>query len=146
MSEADKLTLQLLEISKQLANSNKSFKLTLETKDISFSFSSKDRDLPPKDFKRTKKKYPSQKNRYFLRTKLFLEKRLDQSNSTKNQSEKINVDNTVISETQDILFACEECDYTTTSKQGLRLQHETIEQIYGIDDTGLKIIWWRTDR
>ena len=144
MSEGDKLTSQLLEIFKQLANSNKSFKLTLETKDINFSFSS--RDHPPKDFERTKKKSPSQKNRYFLRTKLFLEKRLDQSNSTKNQSEKINVDNTVISETQDILFACEECDYTTTSKQGLRLQHETIEQIYGIDDTGLKIIWWRTDR
>ena len=146
MSEGDKLTSQLLEIFKQLANSSKSFKLTLETKDINFSFSSKDRDLPPKDFERIKKKSPSQKNRDFQRRKLFLEKRLDQSNSTINPSEKINVDNTVISETQDILFKCEECDYTTTSKQGLRLQHETIEQIYGIDDTGLKIIWWRTDR
>ena len=50
MSEGDKLTLQVLEISKQLANSSKSFKLTLESKqDISFSSSSKNRDLPPKD-------------------------------------------------------------------------------------------------
>ena len=44
--------------------------------------------------------------------------------------------------TQDILFKCEECDYTTTSKQGLQVhmgkQHKTIEQIDGIDDTGLK--------
>ena len=67
MSEVDKLTLELLEISKQLANSSKSFKLTLETKDINFSFSSKDRELPPKDFERTKKKSPSQKNRDFQR-------------------------------------------------------------------------------
>ena len=67
-----------------------------------------------------------------------MEKKLDDSNSTKNLSEQINVDKLVIAEKQDIPFQCEECYYTTTSNQGLNIhierQQNIIEQIYVIDD------------
>ena len=69
MCDVDKLTSQLLELSKQLANSSKSFKLTLKTKDVNFTFSSQDVQNPVQDgnnpgAKTTatrKKKSPSQK-------------------------------------------------------------------------------------
>ena len=49
MSDVDKLTSQLLELSKQLANSSKSFKLNLNTKDVNFTFSSQDVHNPVQD-------------------------------------------------------------------------------------------------
>ena len=142
MGEVDKLTSQLLEISKQLASSSKSFKFTLKTKDISFSFCSKDRDLPSEDAEKNKRKSPSQKNRDFKRRKHFLEKKLDESNSANKPSEKVSADNKVIVERQDDQFKCEECEYSTSSNKGLQIhigkQHKISGQIDGIDDIELK--------
>ena len=80
MCDVDKLTSQLLELSKQLANSSKSFKLTLKNKDVNFTFNSQDVHNPVQDennpgAKTTttrKKKSPSQKKRDSERRKLFL--------------------------------------------------------------------------
>ena len=142
MGEVDKLTSQLLEISKQLASSSKSFKFTLKTKDISFSFCSKDRDLPSEDAEKNKRKSPSQKNRDFKRRKHFLEKKLDESNSANKPCEKDSADNKVIVERQDDQFKCEECEYSTSSNKGLQIhigkQHKISGQIDGIDDIELK--------
>ena len=85
MCDVDKLTSQLLELSKQLANSSKSFKLTLKTKDVNFTFSSQDVQNPVQDdnnpgAKTTatrKKKSPSQKRRDTERRKLFFLKKLE---------------------------------------------------------------------
>ena len=60
MSDLDKLATQLLGLSKQLAMSNKSFNLTLKTKDIDFTFSTQDRKVPPRSVVK-KKKSQSQK-------------------------------------------------------------------------------------
>ena len=51
MCDVCSLAVQLLELSRQLANSSKLFKLTLKTKVIHFNFSSHDRDLPAKTVK-----------------------------------------------------------------------------------------------
>ena len=79
MFEVGKLIAQLLEISKQLAGGSKSFKLTLKTKDIDFTFSSQ--DVIPEDPGHDKKKSPSQKNGDFQRKNPYLEKKLDKSHS-----------------------------------------------------------------
>ena len=131
MGEVDKLTSQLLEISKQLASSSKSFKFTLKTKDISFSFCSKDRDLPSEDAEKNKRKSPSQKNRDFKRRKHFLEKKLDESNSANKPSEKVSADNKVIVERQDDQFKCEECEYSTSSSKGLQIHIEKNTRLQG---------------
>ena len=49
MCEVGMLTTEMLEISKQLAAGRKSFKVTLKTKDIDFSFSSQDKEVIPED-------------------------------------------------------------------------------------------------
>ena len=48
MGDVNNLAIQLIELSKQLMNSGKSFKLNLKTKEINFTCSSQDRDLSPK--------------------------------------------------------------------------------------------------
>ena len=142
MCDVDKLTSQLLEISKQLASSSKSFHFTLKTKDVDFTFSSKDRDYPSKDPEKPKKKSPSQKNRDFERRKQFLEKKLNESNFTKKPLENTNGDKQVIEEKQDMQYKCNDCDYITNSKKGLHIhigkQHKISGQLDGIDDNDLK--------
>ena len=81
MCEVGMLTTQLLKISKQLAAGSKSFKLTLKTKDIDFSFSTQDKEVIPEDPEHVKKKSPSQKKRDFQRKNPYLEKKLDKSHS-----------------------------------------------------------------
>ena len=66
MCGVDLLTSQLLKLSKKLANSSKSFKLTLKTKEINFTFSSQvdhhpgEDDLPPGAKTSARKKWNSQ--------------------------------------------------------------------------------------
>ena len=48
MCEVGKLTTQLLEISNQLSAVSKSFKLTVNTKDIDFDFNNQDKEVIPK--------------------------------------------------------------------------------------------------
>ena len=71
-----------------------------------------------------------------------MEKKLDESNSTKKPSEKVSVDYIVIVEKHDTQFKCEECEYSTSSKKGLQIhivkQHKISGQIDGIDDIDLK--------
>ena len=83
---ADMLTSQLLELSKQLATSSKSFRVTLRTKDINFTCCSKDVPHPaqveihpgaPTTAKKKKTKPASQKKQDFERRKLFLLKKLE---------------------------------------------------------------------
>ena len=74
MCDVNNLASQLLELSKQLMNSSKSFKLTLKTKDVNFTCSSQDRDLSSKEI-RIKTISPSQKKRDFHRKKPFLKKK-----------------------------------------------------------------------
>ena len=76
----NQVTLQLLEISKQLASSTKHFTLTFKNKDIDFSFSGQGIDNNPKHPDHVKKKSPSQKKSEFKRRKLFLEKKLEKYN------------------------------------------------------------------
>ena len=59
------LTLQLLEISKQLTSSTKYFTLNFKTNDIGFSFGSQGEDITPKYPDHVKKKSPSQNRRDF---------------------------------------------------------------------------------
>ena len=96
MCDLEKLYTQLLELSKQLANSSKSFKLTFQTKDINFTFSSQDVKHPDQDVnhagskttEKKKKKSPSQKNRDSERRKLFLRKKLEQPTKSLKPSEE----------------------------------------------------------
>ena len=55
------LTLQLLEISKQLTSSAKRFTLNFKTKDIGFSFQGQGEDSTSKYPERVKKKSPSKR-------------------------------------------------------------------------------------
>ena len=64
MSDKDMLASMLLELSKQMACSNKSFHFKLKTKDIFFTFTSKDRYIPLPTEKKMKKKSSSQKLRF----------------------------------------------------------------------------------
>jgi hypothetical protein len=87
MCDVDKLTSKLLELSKQLANSRQSFKLTLKTKDIDFTVCSQVAHSPGQDViypgalpatsEKMKKKSPSQKKRDSERRKLFLMEKSD---------------------------------------------------------------------
>ena len=92
---ADMLTSQLLELSKQLASSSKSFKITLKTKEIDFTFSSQDDHHPGQDdidpgYKisgRKKSKSPSQKKQDTERRHIFWIKKLENTNSLTKPSE-----------------------------------------------------------
>ena len=86
MCDVDKLTSQLLELSKQLATLSKSFRVKLRTKEINFTRCSQDVPHPAQDeihpgalstAKKKKTKSPSQKKRDFERRKLFLLKKLE---------------------------------------------------------------------
>ena len=93
----------MFDISKQLANYSKSFKLTLKTNDIYFTFSRQDAHNPVQDeihpgaqitAKKKKKKSPSQNKYDSERRKLFLLTKSDTTESTKpskenNTSEKV---------------------------------------------------------
>ena len=60
-----------------------------------------------------------------------MEKKLDESNSANKRSEKVSADNKVIVERQDDQFKCEECDYSTFSKTGLKIHIGKPKQIQG---------------
>ena len=135
MCDKDQLASQLLELSKQLASSNKSFHLTLKTKDITFNFSSKDGDLPLLAEKKTRKKSPSQKNRDFQRRKTFLEKK-------SNFSEKSPEENSTLEESNDATnFLCVKCDSTFKSEVTLNKHVNTKhpEKVLHMDETKCKI-------
>ena len=104
------VTSQLLEISKQLATSPRSFKLIFKTKDIDFSFSSQGKDDNPKHPGHEKKKSPNQKQRDFQRRKQFLEKKLEKSNLSLKICDD---DNTVKNQSADVElpFKCDDCDF-----------------------------------
>ena len=98
MGDVDQLTFQLLELSKQLANSSKSFKITLKTKDVNFTFSSQGVHNPGQDDNnpgaktpatKKKKKSPSQKKRDTERRIFFLLKKLENTNKSTKPSEDI---------------------------------------------------------
>ena len=116
MCDVDILTSQLIELTKQLANSSKSFHLNLKTKDINFSCSSHDRNLPSMTSTRTKRKSPSQKNRDFLRRNTFLKKKMELPNSDNN-------------------FTCELCEFSAKSRIQLNIhmvkEHEHLDQLDG---------------
>ena len=133
MCDVDKLATKLLELSKQLANSSKSFHLTLKTDDINFSCSSKDRDLPLQTAKRIKKKSPSQKNRDHQRRKTFLEQKSDKSTSDKSKKEESDDENA--SAASEASFECDQCDFEANCKVSLRkhigMKHKLIPQLDG---------------
>ena len=129
----------MLEISKQLANYSKSFKLTLKTNDIYFTFSRQDAHHPVQDeitAKKKKKKSPSQKKYDSERRKLLLLTKSDTTDSTKpskenNTSEK--VDN------QEESLKCEICDMKPKCKVSLgkhiKKEHSVIPQFDGLEDS-----------
>ena len=120
------LATQLLELSKQLASSGKSFKLTLNMKHISFTCSSQGSDLPANTTKRIKKKSPSTKNRDSLRRNTFLEKKMEQTNNMSNSPEETKSTTS---------FPCDLCDFSATSRKDLNIhmvnQHKDLEQLDG---------------
>ena len=73
MFGVNNLASKLLEISKHLVNSRKSFNLTLKTRDIDFTFSSKDMDLHSEAIK--KRKSPSTLRRNAARKKKIFKKK-----------------------------------------------------------------------
>ena len=89
MCDVNKLAYQLLELSRQLATTSKSFRTTLKTDGINFSICSQDVDYPGQDDihpgtkKGKKSKFPSQKKRDAHRRKLFLMKKIEETTSTK---------------------------------------------------------------
>ena len=135
------VTSQLLEISKQLATSPRSFTVTFKTKDIDFSFSSQGKDDNPKHPGHEKKKSPSQKKRDFQRRKHFLENKLEKSNLSLKICDD---DNTVMNHTEEVVppFKCDDCDFEGISIKGLGIhrgkQHKIGAQIDGIEDEDLK--------
>lgn len=135
------MTSQLLEITKQLATSTRSFTLTFKTKDVDFSFSSQGKDNNPKHPGHEKKKSPSQKKRDFQRRKQFLEKKLEKSNLSLKVCDD---DNAVKNQSADVElpFKCDDCDFEGISIKGLRIhkgkQHKIGAQIDGIEDEDLK--------
>ena len=148
MCDVGSLTSKLLEISKQLANSSKSFKLTLKTKDINFTFCSQESHHHPKQNetdpgaettakKKKKKKSPSQKKRDSERRNLFLLKKSETTDSTKPSEENNTSGNT---ENQEKSFLCEICDMKTNCKVSLgkhmQKEHSTIPQFDGLEDSG----------
>ena len=60
-----------------------------------------------------------------------MEKKLDESNSTKKPSEKVSVDYIVIVEKHDTQFKCEECEYSTSSSKGLQIHIEKNTRLQG---------------
>ena len=145
---ADMLTSQLLELSKQLATSSKSFRVTLRTKDINSTCCSQDVPHPAQDeshpgapttAKKKKTKSPSQKKRDFERKKLFLLKKLETTESTKPSQEGNTSDE--IDEPQES-FQCEICDMKATCKVSLgkhmHKDHSTIPQFDGLEDSEVK--------
>ena len=106
MCDVDKLTSQLLELSKQMANSSKSFHIFVKTEKLNFTCSIMDRGIPPNTAKRIMKKYPSQKNRDFLRRRTFLEKKLNQIESKAD------------------IFECNQCDFKNSSEIELNVHIE----------------------
>ena len=136
MCEVDNVTSQLLEISKQLAISTRSFTLTFKTKDIDFSFSSQGKEKDPKHPGHEKKKSPSQKKCDFHRRKQFLEKKMDKSNLSLKLCDN---DKTTRNHTEEMAppFKCDDCDFEGISSKGLQIhkgkQHK-IAQIDGMDE------------
>ena len=124
MCDLDKLTTQLLELSKQLANASKSFNLTLKTKDISFTCNSQDSDSPVKTTTRIKKKSPSSKKRDFLRRNAFLKKKMEESNNL--STEETNSKS---------CFPCDVCDFLANSRKDINIhmvkEHKSLEQLDG---------------
>ena len=111
MCDVDKLTTLLLELSKQLANSNKSLYIIVKTETFNFTCSSNERNIPPNYVKRIKKKSPSQKNRDFLRRRTFLEKKINQIES--------NAD----------IFECNQRDFKNSSENELKVHIEKQHKI-----------------
>ena len=105
MCDVDMLTSQLFELSKQLASSRKSFKITLKTNDIEFTFSRQDDQHPGKDAidpgakisARKNSKSPSQKKRDTERRNIFLMKKLENTNSLIKPSESQDTQQTFFS-------------------------------------------------
>ena len=122
------LASMLLELSKQLVNSNKSFHLQLNTKYITFRFTSKDRDIFLPAEKKIKKKSPSQKKRDYQMRKTFLEHK---SNNSENFQEQVSVvnkpdsENSALKDTcfklHNLNFKCDLCDYTSSSNYGVNV-------------------------
>ena len=148
MCDVDKLTSQLLELSKQLATSSKSFRVTLRTKDINFTCCSQDVPHPPQDeihpgalttAKKKKTKSPSQKKRDFERRKLFLLKKLETTESTKASQEDNTSDG--IDGPQES-YQCEICDMKAKFKVSLgkymQKDHSTITQFDGLENSEVK--------
>ena len=143
MSDVDKLTSQLLELSKQLANSNKSFKLTLKTKDINFNVCSQVAHSPGQDViypgalpatsKKTKKKSPSQKKRDSERRKLFLMEKLEITTKPSKTSKENNTSNDM--DENEESFQCEICDMKVRCKVSLGKHiQRSIPQFYKLMD------------
>ena len=147
MGDVDQLTFQLLELSKQLANSSKSFKITLKTKDINFTFSSQGVHNPGQDDNnpgakisatKKKKKSPSQKKRDTERRKFFLLKKLENTNKSTKPSEDI-ITSSEHGEPEES-FLCEICEMKANCKVSLgkhkQKEHSTIPQLDGGGDLG----------
>ena len=129
MCEVDKLTTQLLESSKQLAGSRKTFQLTLKTKDIFFSFTSQEKDVNHQASGKVKIKSPNQKMRDFKRRQLFLKKKLDTSTISTKLSDQSYTNNVDKAEELETLFNCDECDYKRTSIKGLQIHKGKLHKI-----------------
>ena len=149
MCDVDKLTSQLLELSKQLENSSKSFKLTLKTKDINFTVCSQVSHSPGQDFinpgalpatVKKKKKSPSQKKRDSERRKQFL---MDKSEITTEPLKpfKENKTSNDMDEHEES-FHCEICEIKAKCKESLgkhmQKEHCPIPQLDGLEDSGEK--------
>ena len=92
MSIVDKLACQLLELSKQLAKSSKSFTLTLKTTDIYVICSSQEVDLWPETDERKKSK-SEESNHDLQMRKQLLKKKLEYTTISSKPLEETNTYN-----------------------------------------------------
>ena len=146
MCDVNQLASQLLELSKQLATSSKSFKITLRTEGINFSICSQDCLHPGQDEhhpgskKEKKSKSPSQKKRDAERRKSFLMKKLEDTNSLIKPSEATDISGHHGDKVES--DKCELCDFSADCKVSLGIhiqkEHSQIPQIDGLEDSSIK--------
>ena len=145
MSDVNKLTFQLLELSKQLATSSKLFRITLKTEGINFSICSQDVDHPGQDKnhpgvkKEKKSKSPSQKKRNAERRKSFLMKKLEETNlSTK----PFEVTDATGEHGDKVASSCDICDFRANCKvtlgKHIQKEHSQIPQFDGLEESSIK--------
>ena len=139
MCDVNQLASQLLELSKQLATSSKSFRITLRTEGINFSICSQD-DNHHGSKREKKSKSPSQKKRDAERRRTYLMKKLEDTNLSAKRTEDTNT--TADHGKKVNYFKCELCDFRANCKVALgkhiQKEHSQIPQLDGLKDSSIK--------